>query len=129
MAHAREEALSGRDDRGVTALMEWSERHRAGIVDRHVTAVVQLHGMTHNAMPRSNAEFWQAKFDANVIRDRRANETLASRGRRVRQAASRDNSSLRWVTESLFPIFRVRALYSGSRGVPTYAAVPWPIVV
>jgi DNA mismatch endonuclease (patch repair protein) len=33
--------------------------------------------------PQSNAEFWQAKFAANVLRDGRANEALASRGWRI----------------------------------------------
>lgn len=41
------------------------------------------HGCSMTTTPRSNAEFWQAKFVANVIRDGRANEALANQGWRV----------------------------------------------
>lgn len=40
-------------------------------------------GCKYAATPKSNAEFWQKKLDANVARDRRASEQLAHLGWRT----------------------------------------------
>ena len=41
------------------------------------------HGCSMTTMPKSNAEFWQAKFEANEVRDRKAIEALVASGWRV----------------------------------------------
>jgi DNA mismatch endonuclease (patch repair protein) len=41
------------------------------------------HGCKYAYTPKSNAEFWIAKFDANVHRDNKVKSMLASRGIRV----------------------------------------------
>lgn len=41
------------------------------------------HGCSMTTTPKSNADFWTAKFEANQERDRRAIETLADAGWRV----------------------------------------------
>lgn len=40
-------------------------------------------GCRYATMPSSNAEFWQAKFDANVARDKRVTRQLRKDGWRV----------------------------------------------
>lgn len=40
-------------------------------------------GCRYATMPSSNAEFWQAKFDANVARDKRVARQLRKEGWRV----------------------------------------------
>ena len=40
-------------------------------------------GCRYATMPSSNAEFWQAKFDANVARDNRVSRQLRKEGWRV----------------------------------------------
>lgn len=41
------------------------------------------HGCSKTTTPKSNEEFWRAKFEANVKRDRNATETLKAAGWRV----------------------------------------------
>jgi DNA mismatch endonuclease (patch repair protein) len=64
---------------------------RPDIVFPSRRAVVFVHGCfwhrhadcRHSTTPRTNVEFWQAKFDANVARDRAVLEALESLGWRA----------------------------------------------
>lgn len=70
----------------VNAVIERDVRSRADVLFRRARVAVFVDGCfwhgcpEHATTPRTNAEFWKAKFARNVARDRRLDTLLAERG-------------------------------------------------
>lgn len=70
----------------VNSKLESDLRTRADIAWRTLRVAVFIDGCywhgcpMHATRPKANADWWAEKLDANVRRDRRADEALASRG-------------------------------------------------